>query len=132
MLRRYLSVLALCLVGCGSALTFTASPKVPGASGTIDVAPGETGTSLKLAIAVHDLPPPSKASADANAYVVWVTPQMGGEPQRLGALSFDAALTGKLEAETAFHNFELFITPEESATPPTPLGAHVMTARVDR
>lgn len=126
-----MAAMTLAVSACGTGIPFQADPKVPNAEGTVETMAGATGN-MKLSISVHGLPPPSEASSGANAYVVWVVQAQGGDPQRLGALTFDAHLVGKLETETAFHNFRLFISPEESETPQTPLGPHVMNTTVDR
>jgi hypothetical protein len=141
MLRRTIVVLvASAVVACASActheqsgpqpVTMSASDKVPAAQGQIQIGSGSNGNT-SLHVAVAHMAPAEKMSAGATTYVVWVRPLAAdGTPQNLGALSVDKDLTGALDTVTPLKSFEVFVTPEASASVQQPHGQALLWGRV--
>ena len=136
MKRTILSIALMALVACGTQVWLKSeSPKAADAWGTVDTAPGPNST-LKVTITVEDLPPPDKVALQTQVYIVWIKPPASNR-QKLGVLQFENTpdkkkTIGKLSADTPFHNFEVYVTPEPGEDQNEPTGDKVLRAIVDR
>lgn len=107
----------------------TVSSGLPAARGEAKVTPQKDGNT-KLVVNVEHLASPEQAAPDATTYVVWVTPQGGGSPQNMGALTVDKNLNGSLTTMVPFRDFDVKVTAEPSAHATQPTRHQVMEARV--
>ncbi len=139
MLRRILAVaVASTFVGLAAChheqsgpqpVTLSASDKVPAANGSFEALPAGNGnTAIHLSVA--HMAPPDKVAAGATTYVVWVQPLASdGQPQNVGALHVDANRRGALDTITPLRSFEVFVTPEASASVQQPSGTPLLWGR---
>jgi hypothetical protein len=125
---------SVALTSCSSVpqKTLATGTSNPSGKGTVAVeADSNQNTSLK--VEVKHLAPPERISSTAQTYVVWIKPF--DEPRRtqsLGALTVDKSLNGRLEAVTPYRVFDLFVTPEPSATVSQPSGVRMFWTQVNR
>lgn len=75
-----------------------------------------------ITLTVKHLARPDRLTPPASNYVVWTRATKDAPAQNLGALIVDKDLNGKLVAETALHQFDLFITAEDSGQVQQPSG----------
>lgn len=110
-------------------VTFAASDKVPAAQGAFLLADGGNGNT-KIHVAVEHMAPASKVASGATTYVVWVKPLASdGHPQNVGALQVNQDLQGTLDSVTPLKSFEVFVTPEASASVQQPSGQKLLWGR---
>lgn len=104
----------------------------PAAEGAAVVKVGPNGNT-ELSISVKHLANPQDVDAGTHQYVVWVQP-LGADPhaQNAGTLALDDNLKGRLDTLTALHDFDMFITPENTGTVPEPHGRKVLQAHITR
>jgi hypothetical protein len=107
------------------------SNDVPAAQGAVKVSPGK-GPNVQVAIDVKHLASPDRIRPGANAYVVWLTPQGSETPQNMGVLSLGGDEEGRFETETAFHDFNIFVTAEPSPAARNPTGQAMLRAAVQQ
>ena len=103
---------------------------VPASEGTVKATSGDNGNT-NLAIRVKHLAPPSKVSADATVYVVWIQPRNAAK-QSVGALKLNDNLEGSLNTVTPHRRFLVMVTPEPSGQVAQPTHEPVFTSDVDR
>lgn len=111
-------------------VAMAASSRVPAAQGQVKLDDAGNGNTA-VAVQVKHLAPADHTTPGATTYVVWAQPP-NGAPQNLGALQLGPELDGSLKTITPLRDFELFVTPEPSATSPAPTGERVLSTRVNR
>src|SRR4030095_15980547 len=97
---------------------------------TVQAKAGDNGNT-EVEVRVQHLSSPSKVSADASVYVVWIRPRHAGI-QNVGALQVDDDLVGSLKTNTSHAAFTLTVTPEPSARVAAPTHKAVFIAEVNR
>ncbi len=134
-------VVAVALAGCAhtqGTIPLNGSSIVPAATGAVSLK-DKDDVNKTLHIAVQHLAKPenlprealgSDNAPTAQAYVVWLQPSVGGPPQNIGVLIPDANLDADLTATTSQTKFDIFVTPEPSATQTTPTGRRILQATV--
>jgi anti-sigma-K factor RskA len=90
------------------------SSVMPSAQGRVTLSPGK-GDNQKLKVEVKHLAAPERVAEGATVYVVWLQPE-GKSPRNIGVLNVNSKMEGKLETETVYKDFDVFVTAE-------PLGA---------
>lgn len=126
------SALFLGLAACSGAIQMTPDSAVPFAQGQIDPSFEDNGNG-EMVLTVEHLGEPSKLSASAKVYVVWVQPKEEGAPiQNVGVLAVDDSYAGELTFKTSFQSFLVSVTPEAEATVIKPEGKAVLTASVSK
>jgi hypothetical protein len=122
-----------CIAGSrNTTVALKSNESIPAARGEIRVSEGDS-QNTHLMFDVEHLAPPSRVANDATVYVVWARPaDQDAEPTNLGGLVVDDNLRGKLETVTPLRSFDVFITPEPSATVAKPSGDEMLTAHVER
>ncbi|MBK6519566.1 MAG: hypothetical protein IPM79_34445 [Polyangiaceae bacterium] len=125
--------LALTLSACGpTATVLKPDAGAPFVKGEV-VASYEDDGNGEVTVSVEHLGDPSRLTAGATTYVVWVVPQKdGAQPQNMGALVVDASYSGKLSFKTTFRPFDISVTPEASAAAVKPEGRAVLSGRVSQ
>ncbi len=103
------------MIGGGNTQTYTLeiSPKVPAATGKVDVSTNKDGNHT-VDVKVERLAEPSRVFDGASTYVVWLIAP-NSPPTNVGVLPLDSDLKGSLETKTPFRNFQVEVTAE-----PTP------------
>jgi len=110
-------------------VTLAASDKVPAAQGEFVLAQSADGNT-KIHLAVEHMAPASRVASGATTYVVWVKPLASdGKPQNVGALQVNQDLQGTLDSVTPLKSFEVFVTPEASASVQQPSGQALLWGR---
>jgi hypothetical protein len=103
----------------------------PSGKGTVTVR-SDANRNTALEIEVDHLARPERIAQDAKTYVVWISPVNNpSQAQSLGALTVDQNLNGSLAAVTPLQSFDLFITPEPSATVTKPSGERMLWTQVN-
>lgn len=116
--------------GGGTKERLAAAKSVPGARATATVGHDQNNNTT-VDLAVKFLPPPTTLTPARAVYVVWI--QANGHPaQNKGQLVVGSDHQGQIKFRTPFPDFELFITPEESALVSQPTGPHVIFGRITR
>ena len=131
-----LATAGLGLIGCATTgpppaatIPMTASDAAPTAQGTVDITP--KGPNNHLVLTVKGLAPPAEVDRASRLYVAWVEPlDRSAEPQNVGAFAPGADGIGYLETTTTLRRFQLFVTPEPSATVRTPSGRQLLTVDI--
>jgi hypothetical protein len=130
-----LATAGLGLAGCATTpkpaatLPMASSGAAPTAKGEVDITP--MGPNNQLAVKVEGLAPPSVVDPASRLYVAWIEPLDGSaEPQNLGAFAVGDDGTGHLMTTTPLRRFQLFVTPEPSASVRTPSGRQLLTVDV--
>ncbi len=113
----------------GKSYPMSADPSVPAASGTVHAQRDKDNGNTKLDIKVDNLARPSSLNPPGDTYVVWVRPN-DGNALREGAIGVNKDLKGELHIVTTSKDFEVFITPEQSASVTAPSGREVLRAHV--
>lgn len=125
-----LALLFIWPFGGGTKEQLSASKLVPGARATATVSHDQNNNTT-VDLTVKFLPPPTSLTPARAVYVVWI--QANGHPaQNKGQLVVGSNHQGEIKLRTAFPNFELFVTPEESALVSQPTGPHVIFGRITR
>jgi hypothetical protein len=134
-------VVAIALAGCAhgrGVFPLTGSSIVPAASGTVSFKSKEDGNKT-LQVRVQHLAQPenlprealgSGAGEGAHAYIVWLQPAGTSDPQNVGVLIPDKNLDAEMTTTTTQDKFDIFITPEPSATQNTPTGRRILQTTV--
>lgn len=116
------------LLGGAAPVAMEADPKNPAAEGSVvfsKAANDNTGISLT----VKHMANPERLTPPAHSYVVWLRTAKDAPAQNIGSLVVDSNLTGTLTTVTAQHNFELFITAEDTGQAQKPSGQAILWAR---
>jgi hypothetical protein len=80
---------------------------------------------------LHELPPPETLGAQYTQYGVWLLPEGGGAPVRVGTLEYqDDILYGGIEALSPFQRFEIVVSAEPDEPGPIPSQAVVLRHRI--
>lgn len=129
---KLLPLLAL-LAGCAqNTWALQGSPTNPAAEGEVKATDGDNGNT-RLELHVKHLTQPAKIAPGTTAYVVWVEPLEGDRhPNNVGALKVDDNLEGQLETVTPLRAFNVYVTPEATATVGSPSGTRVLSQTVNR
>jgi hypothetical protein len=105
---------ALTLVACGGSdtrLSATGEHPARGANADVRVARTPAGNRM-VNLDVRWLPPPDRIDPTANAYGVWIVPELG-QPIPAGLLEYDQGdRSGNLAIVTPFDRFRIIITPQ--------------------
>lgn len=120
------------VAGCGhgnTTMPLTVSPQMPAARGEVTL-DKQDGPEQKLTVKVEHLAEPSRTNPNATVYVVWMVPQGTYNPQNIGVLSVNKDLKGTLETQTPYKSFQIFVTPEQTASVTTPSNQQIMQAQV--
>lgn len=112
----------------GTKVQMSPSSGVPDAQGEITVKQASNGN-FQLDITTEHLVQPSALTPAENVYVVWLQ-QPDENPLCLGEMRVDKNLSGELRTITAFKQFKIFITAEQSAQEITPQAQTVLSADV--
>jgi hypothetical protein len=120
------------LVGCAADQTITMTPSNAVSAATANIAVRKSGDgNTRVDVKVRHLAPPERISKDAQTYIVWLRSLEGDKPpQNVGAMKVDDDLRGSLETTTPLRSFDIFITPETSATASVPSGPSVLEAQI--
>jgi hypothetical protein len=108
--------------------TMRADNAVPSAQGKVQVATGDKGN-RDLKVETKHLAPAETAFPGASTYVVWLKPAEG-KPINIGVLAPDKKLNAELDTKTAYTDFQIMVTAENSPQPLHPSGNEVMSAKV--
>jgi hypothetical protein len=113
----------------GRKFSFTASNKVPAASGFADAGSDHHGNT-EVDITVRSLANPGKLDPPANTYVVWFQHQ-DSPPENAGELKVSGTGRATLKTKTPWRDFEVFITAEtDPHVIEPPLGPTVLQAKI--
>jgi hypothetical protein len=124
-----------------SNVALRSSPDIPAAQGRVIVKGNDAGAQ-RVTVEVDHMAHPSAVTPGATAYVVWVEPLNAHNPERagvlpvqsavnMGVLAVDKDLKGKLQFNTPFPHFDVFVTAEKLAAVQAPSNQKLMTASVD-
>ena len=124
---------ALALGSCGTmgneqTWTMDTTERIPSASGKVKVKTEKDGNT-RVKVEVAHLAQPAQAFDQKSIYVVWLKPR-AGTAQNVGVLNVDSKLKGELETRTAFKDFQVIVTAEETANTTMPSGRPVMNTHV--
>jgi hypothetical protein len=124
---------ALAFGGCSSmgheqTWSMATTDKIPSAEGKVKVKAEKSGNT-RVKVEVAHLAPPAAVFDKASTYVVWLKPETG-RAQNVGVLKVSNDLKGELETQTAFKDFTVIVTAEESANVTTPGPNSVMNTQV--
>ena len=124
---------ALAFGGCGmmgheQTWSMNTTDKIPSAEGKVKVKAEKDGNT-RVKVEVAHLAAPASVFERASTYVVWLKPQTGSA-QNVGVLRVDKNLKGELETQTAFKDFRVMVTAEESPNVTTPSPHSVMNTQI--
>ncbi len=102
-----------------TAIEMTNSGIDPAAEGKIRIS-RDGNDNVSVLVQVEHLAPPAEVAAGATTYVLWIRPAGQALAQNAGRLEVRRDLRGSVLATTAYTTFDVFITPEESATATAP------------
>lgn len=124
---------ALAFGACGTmskeqTWSMNTTEKIPSAEGKVKVKAEKDGNT-RVKVEVEHLATPATVFERASTYVVWLQPETG-HAQNVGVLNVDKNLKGELETRTAFKDFRVIVTAEESANVTTPSSFRVMNTQV--
>jgi hypothetical protein len=108
--------------------TMRADTAVPSAQGKVQIATDEKGN-RDLKVETKYLAPAETAFPGMSTYVVWLKPAEG-RPINIGVLSPDKKLNAELDTKTAYTDYQIMVTAENSAQPLNPGVNHVLTAKI--
>ncbi len=99
--------------------TLNTSPKIPAATGQVNVSTGKDGNHT-VDVKVERLAEPARVFEGASSYVVWLIAP-NSPPTNVGVLPLDNNLKGSLQTKTPFRNFQVEVTaePTPAATRPS-------------
>jgi hypothetical protein len=110
-------------------LPMAASSAAPTARGEVAVSP--LGPNNQLVVSIVGLAPPAVVDPVSRLYVAWVEPlDRSAEPQNVGAFAIGDDGIGRLVTTTPMRRFQLFVTPEPSATVRSPSGRQLLTVDI--
>lgn len=115
--------------GAKAEYRMTGGPAVPAATGMVTVR-SESAGNQRVEIAVEHLAAPGRAFSGMSTYVVWLVPANGAGPQNMGALTTGEDLRGRLQIQTPYKSFDIFVSAEAAPNVATPSENQVLTARV--
>jgi hypothetical protein len=124
---------ALAFAGCGTmskeqTWSMNTTEKIPSAEGKVKVKAEKDGNT-RVKVEVAHLAAPATVFEQASTYVVWLQPATG-PAQNVGVLNVSKDLKGELETRTAFKDFRVMVTAEQSANVMTPGPFRVMNTQV--
>jgi hypothetical protein len=106
------------------------NPNIPAAQGSLKYSV-TNNNDTRIDLSVEHLADPSRISAEARTFVVWVKPTMkNGHPQNVGEIRVNQNLAGSLETVTPYHDFDVFVTAEPTGTVDRPSGDRILSANV--
>jgi hypothetical protein len=111
----------LITTGCpgmrGETETAVGQEPAQGANAEIEIRETPAGNRL-VNLDVQWLPPPERIAPGANAYTVWIVPEVGA-PVPAGRLEYDEGdRRGDLSITTPYERFTILITAEDAEVPP--------------
>lgn len=126
------SLLLLVAVACFAVATACGHKKValetsssqPAAEAHAELGHDSNGNQ-ELKLTARHLARPQNLTPAKDVYVVWIQPR-GEQPINQGALRVNDDLKAEFRAKTAYKNFDIFVTAEDSATASYPSGQEVM------
>jgi hypothetical protein len=124
---------ALAFGGCGTmgheqTWSMNTTDRIPSAEGKVKVKAEKDGNT-RVKVEVAHLAAPDSVFERASTYVVWLKPETGSA-QNVGVLKVDKNLKGELETQTAFKDFRVMVTAEESPNVTTPGPHAVMNTQI--
>lgn len=131
LLALVLTMSGCALFGGGEKTSLSSNPVLPAAESTVKFK-ATKNDNTRITLKVKHLAHPEKLTPPASHYVVWTRATKDAVPQSIGALVVDKNLTGKLDAETPLHSFELFITAEASGQVQAPSGDPLLWTNYSR
>jgi hypothetical protein len=103
----------------------------PAALGVVHVNTDRNGN-LSIVMDAKHLAPPDRLSPAHSVYVVWVQPS-GKSPEVLGELRVNKQdEAASFKTSVPYHNFDIFVTAEDSPKPDTPSSTEVLRASVQK
>lgn len=135
LLRSSILAASLALAACGGPLTYTTpgSALATGADAKIVADVDASKTQTKLEIEVTNLPPPSRVSDGAVAYVLWQRASSSVPWARVGTLDYDeGARRGRFEGTVPEVAFDLQVAAESETATASPSGKTVLAQRVQK
>jgi hypothetical protein len=105
------------------------SPTAPQGSSPGLLSPASTGkittsvdsnNNTMVHLKADHLPPPANIDPSLTTYVVWIRPRASTEFTNSGQLKVNEDRTGELTTTTPYHDFDVVITGESTATPRIP------------
>lgn len=115
--------------GAKTEYRMTSGSAVPAAAGVVTVR-SESGGNQRVVVAVEHLAAPGRAFSGMSTYVVWLVPANGAGPQNMGALATGEDLKGRLQIQTPYKSFDIFVSAEAAPNVAKPSENQVLTAKV--
>ncbi len=125
-------VLSLAATGCGGAWSYNvmATPRAPGAEGTVQVERIEGGNRL-VTVTFRHVPPPDRLNPNFRSYVMWFR-DTRGQATKASVLEFDPGTrTGRATATTPMTQFVLIVTAEANGQVLEPSENEIFNQRVN-
>jgi hypothetical protein len=121
------------LFGCGPGEEIAqvgGTPSSPGTDGQITVEPRPQWGNAYITLKLTHITPPERLAAGSTTFVVW--DRRAGRAMPIGVLKFDPETReGSFEGSTTAGQFEIVVTAERTANPPSP-SEHVLLSRAMR
>jgi hypothetical protein len=103
----------------------------PAAMGVVHVNTDRNGN-LAIEVEAKHLAPPDRLSPAHSNYIVWIQPS-GQQPQMLGELRVNTQdEAASFKTSVPYHNFDIFVTAEDTAKPITPSSTEVLRTSVQK
>jgi hypothetical protein len=103
----------------------------PAATGVIHANTDRNGN-VAIELEAKHLAPPSRLTPPHSTYVVWAQPS-GKPAEVLGELRVNTDdMAASFKTSVAYHNFDIFVTAEDSPKPDTPSSTEVLRASVQK
>ena len=129
----FVAAMLLVFVAAASADKFRmrAGESNPAAVGLIHANSDRNGN-VAIELEAKHLAPPNRLTPPHSTYVVWVQPS-GKSAEALGELRVNTDdMAASFKTSLAYHNFDIFVTAEDSPKPDTPSGPEVLRASVQK
>ncbi|HEU5234714.1 MAG TPA: hypothetical protein VFU50_17775 [Terriglobales bacterium] len=103
----------------------------PAAMGVVHVNTDRNGN-LAIELEAKHLAPADRLSPAHSNYIVWIQPS-GQQPQILGELRVNTQdEAASFKTSVPYHNFDIFVTAEDTAKPDTPSSTDVLRTSVQK
>jgi len=124
-------VLAFSVAASADQFRMRAGESNPAAMGVIHVNTDRNGN-LAIELESKHLAPPDRLSPPHSVYVVWAQ-TAGRQPEVLGQLRVNPQdMAASFKTSVPYHNFDIFVTAEDSARPDSPSGTEVLRGSVQK
>jgi hypothetical protein len=123
--------LFLTLTAAADQFRMRAGESNPAAMGVIHANTDRNGN-LSIELEAKHLAPPDRLSPAHSTYVVWVQPS-GKPAEVMGELRVNTQdEAASFKTSVPYHNFDVFVTAEDSPKPDTPSSTEVLRASVQK